>query len=299
MPSAPGNVVHFLETGCTSVKFQFKNSVDPAHPNPPGTRYLVQVYNSNWCTPGYGTCNDPPFPSHVMVGSATVTSQSGSADEALSATVTNISPIIPGEPFKFFGPYFGTVMALSSSGDPTLNSAIGQEVSGNSFSLNQCDTTPGGSPVLDHIDVTPPNVSVTEGQTQPFTAQGYDQFNQPFNIPVTWSVVDNNKAVSNLNSINSSGLFTAGNTPGGFLCWLRAAEWTAPPLSPLCRRGPSDRRRLHFCRLTRMTSRIRARVFASAIPITIRLQTGRFPFCRRAWPLHPATTLTLRIISCR
>ena len=64
---------------------------------------------------------------------------------------------------------------------------------------------------LDHIVVTPSAATVVGGGTQQFTAQGYDASNNPIpNLPFTWSVVNGG------GTINSSGLFTAGATPGTF-----------------------------------------------------------------------------------
>ena len=64
---------------------------------------------------------------------------------------------------------------------------------------------------LDHIVVTPASASVVSGATQQFAAQGYDVNNNPIpNLPVTWSVG------SGGGTILSSGLFTAGSTPGTY-----------------------------------------------------------------------------------
>lgn len=69
-------------------------------------------------------------------------------------------------------------------------------------------TLPGA---LDHIVVTPANATVVTGATQQFTALGYDAEDNPIpNLPFTWSIA------SGGGTINSSGLFTAGSTPGSY-----------------------------------------------------------------------------------
>ncbi|NTU98592.1 hypothetical protein HGA64_01110, partial [Candidatus Falkowbacteria bacterium] len=59
--------------------------------------------------------------------------------------------------------------------------------------------------------ISPSDPSVVTAATQQFTAQGYDASNNPIpNLPVTWSVVNGG------GTINGSGLFTAGSTPGSY-----------------------------------------------------------------------------------
>jgi len=77
-----------------------------------------------------------------------------------------------------------------------------------SFSFPSCS---GVAQVLTSVGVTPANASVTVSKTQQFSATGYDQFGQPMSPQptFTWSV-------NGGGSINAStGLFTAGGTPGG------------------------------------------------------------------------------------
>jgi uncharacterized repeat protein (TIGR01451 family) len=64
---------------------------------------------------------------------------------------------------------------------------------------------------LHHVVVTPSNATVIAGATRQFTAMGYDANNNPIpNLPVTWTVA------SGGGTITSSGLFTAGSTPGTY-----------------------------------------------------------------------------------
>ena len=60
-------------------------------------------------------------------------------------------------------------------------------------------------PVLTSIVVSPANSTIDEGQTQQYSAQGYDQNNQPISASFTWTATSG--------SIDSNGLFT-GSTPG-------------------------------------------------------------------------------------
>jgi hypothetical protein len=69
-------------------------------------------------------------------------------------------------------------------------------------------TLPGA---LDHIVVSPASAAVATGGSQQFTAQGYDASNNPIpNLSFAWAVLNGG------GTINSSGLFTAGSTPGTY-----------------------------------------------------------------------------------
>jgi PKD repeat protein len=64
------------------------------------------------------------------------------------------------------------------------------------------------APVLTTITVSPSSASVQTGETQQFTATGYDQYDQEISIPsLQWSAQGDG-------SIDTSGLFTAGATAG-------------------------------------------------------------------------------------
>jgi hypothetical protein len=66
-------------------------------------------------------------------------------------------------------------------------------------------TVTTAAPVLTTINVTPPKVTLTVGDTQQFTAQGYDQYGNPISgIVYTWS--SSNEAVG---TVNATGLFEA------------------------------------------------------------------------------------------
>lgn len=76
-----------------------------------------------------------------------------------------------------------------------------------SFKFPSCS---GAPPVLTTITVSPASASVPTNGTQQFTATGYDQYGQPMNPQPTFTWT-----VSGGGTISSSGLFTAGATPGG------------------------------------------------------------------------------------
>ena len=63
-------------------------------------------------------------------------------------------------------------------------------------------------PVLTSIDVSPTNATINQGQTQQFSAQGFDQNGDPISTSVSWSAAGG--------TINSNGLFT-GSDNGTFI----------------------------------------------------------------------------------
>lgn len=68
------------------------------------------------------------------------------------------------------------------------------------------------TPALSRIAIVPDTVTVPVGASQQYTAKGYDQYNTqvPLTDTITWSVTGSQ------NTINQTGLLTAGNTPGTF-----------------------------------------------------------------------------------
>jgi PKD repeat protein len=70
---------------------------------------------------------------------------------------------------------------------------------------------------LDHIVVSPSSVTLAPGETQLFTATGYDQYgNEVSGLTFTWEVVNGGGI------IDSSGVFTAGTTAGQYTDTVRA-----------------------------------------------------------------------------
>jgi hypothetical protein len=67
---------------------------------------------------------------------------------------------------------------------------------------------------LASITISPSNSSVALGGNQTFTAQGYDQYNNPVTATLTWSIASGQTAAGSINS--STGVFTAGTTPGTY-----------------------------------------------------------------------------------
>jgi len=76
---------------------------------------------------------------------------------------------------------------------------------------------------LHHITVTPTSVSVQVGQTQQFTATGYDQYdNEITGLSFTWSVVAGGGNITATS--NTTALFTAGETLGTWSSCGRGKE---------------------------------------------------------------------------
>lgn len=77
---------------------------------------------------------------------------------------------------------------------------------------------PPPTPVLTTITVSPSSATLTPGQTRQYTALGYDQNGQSMAFTPTWSVVAGG------GTINSNGLFTAGNSGGTFNNTVKASS---------------------------------------------------------------------------
>ncbi len=74
-----------------------------------------------------------------------------------------------------------------------------------SFEVGTCGSLP--TRVLTSIRISPTNASITQGGTLQYTANGLDQFEDPFPVSPIWSV--------NGGSIDASGVYT-GTVPGAF-----------------------------------------------------------------------------------
>ncbi|MEQ9306213.1 MAG: carbohydrate-binding protein, partial [Marinoscillum sp.] len=74
------------------------------------------------------------------------------------------------------------------------------------FNINYVEGTEADAqqPVLTSITVSPGSASIDQGQTQQFSAQGYDQNGNPMTTTVNWT--------ASAGSINSSGLYTGSTT---------------------------------------------------------------------------------------
>lgn len=72
--------------------------------------------------------------------------------------------------------------------------------------------------ILTTVTIAPAAVILEEGATQQFSAQAYDQYNDPIASGVTYSWAVTN---SNAGNISSSGLFTTGDTPGYYSSVVR------------------------------------------------------------------------------
>ncbi|WP_315820782.1 carbohydrate-binding protein [Paraflavitalea speifideaquila] len=77
-------------------------------------------------------------------------------------------------------------------------------------------------PVLTRITLVPDSATVPPGASHQFKATGYDQFDSLMSLPTTrvWTV----GGVGN--SVDTAGIFTAGNTPGNYLLAITAGAVT-------------------------------------------------------------------------
>ncbi|UOB16790.1 family 16 glycosylhydrolase [Abyssalbus ytuae] len=69
-------------------------------------------------------------------------------------------------------------------------------------------------PVLTSINVTPLSSSIQAGQSQQFSAQGYDQFGNAINVDYTWSATGGNIDQNGLFTSSSDGSFTVTSSNG-------------------------------------------------------------------------------------
>ncbi|MCR9253154.1 MAG: DUF5010 C-terminal domain-containing protein [bacterium] len=69
------------------------------------------------------------------------------------------------------------------------------------FNLNYLDISESQTQILTSLIISPSSVSIDQGATQQFTAQGYDQNGNPMTVTINWS--------ASVGTINSSGLYTA------------------------------------------------------------------------------------------
>lgn len=103
------------------------------------------------------------------------------------------------------GTFTNTVQALTVQGGVIKLGAA---------SVTVATPVPG---VLDHVTVTPASATVMVGNTQQFTAEGFDAAGVAVaGLSFTWSVVAGG------GTINASGLFTAGATAGAFANTVQA-----------------------------------------------------------------------------
>lgn len=84
----------------------------------------------------------------------------------------------------------------------------------NWFSIDNCATPP---PVLTRLELSPDTAELSSGGTQQFTAQGFDENNQPMTLPApVWTVTGSG------NTITATGLLTAGAPTGQYTVTVTA-----------------------------------------------------------------------------
>lgn len=113
----------------------------------------------------------------------------------------------------------GSTVNFSSNGNNASKNSIATFNRAGSYTLACTISDVAGLTIVSSVNVTvnqtlttitvsPASASVTTGATQQFSASAIDQFGQPMSTTFAWSV-------SGGGTINTNGLFTAGNLAGG------------------------------------------------------------------------------------
>lgn len=110
---------------------------------------------------------------------------------------------------------FYTAGGVAGTYSNSVRATVGAVVGMASVVINAVLPPP---PVLTSIEVTPASDVLAPGETQQFTAIGYDQNGAVMAVSPVWSVT------SGGGTISSSGLFTAGSTAGSFSNTIRATS---------------------------------------------------------------------------
>ncbi|MFZ5916947.1 MAG: PKD domain-containing protein [Chloroflexota bacterium] len=133
----------------------------------------------------------------------TVTSFSNSVD-----LTANGSDIQPTSASLGSGVWSGAV-TLTVAGNRVVTATYGSAAGSDTLTVNPDD--------LDHLTVTPDAAALDPGGAQPFSAQGYDAYDNPISgLSYTWAVINGGGTISAI------GLFTAGNPDGLYPDTVRA-----------------------------------------------------------------------------
>jgi hypothetical protein len=214
-PTDPGRVPNLMTIGCGYVQVSFRNS-GATLANPPGTAYREDLYYSSFCGADVHPCATNEY-DYSLFQSTTVYSTAGANNETLTATFTGLDAHTV---------YHGWLTVLSGSGDSALNNLNPIELP-LSFDIDSAGSgfCSKPTPFLNRIEVLPPNQLLLVGQTQVYTALGFDQFGHPYSFPnpLMWSITDShNNPVPG--AIDANGLFTAPNILGGYFVNVKTLD---------------------------------------------------------------------------
>ena len=101
---------------------------------------------------------------------------------------------------------------------------------------------------LTAISVSPASISIATGATQQFTATALDQFGQAMTAAIAWATTAGN-------TITSTGLFTAGATPGGATVTATSGSVSGSAIVTVSAPGKRPPGRAPLSRLSRMVFR--------------------------------------------
>ena len=176
-----------------------------------------------------GDSSPRPDLTTVTVAPGAATIMVGSTQQLAATAKDQNGKIVPGITFAFSSSSaaatvspIGVVKGVSAG--VAIISAVASDKSG-SVSITVTDL-PAPQPVLTHISVSPSTASVTAGQTQSYTAMGYDQFNNPMSgVSFAWAS-DGNPSIASL-----SGNVATGVSPGAVHITASASGISSAPAS--------------------------------------------------------------------
>lgn len=161
-----------------------------------------------FCVPGGGTVNTPPVadingPYSGVTNSAVSFSSAGSNDPdgTISSYLWNFGD---GSTSGSQNPSH----TYTSAGTYNVSLTVTDNEGATDNATTSATITTVTQPVLTTITVTPGTASISVNATQQFSAQGYDQNNNPMSVSFNWSATGG--------TINANGLYTAGTTAGNY-----------------------------------------------------------------------------------
>ncbi len=170
---------------------------------------LIAAMALSGCGGGSGSTGNPiPQPNLATISVAPVTTSImvGASEQLQPVAKDQNGNVMPGITFTFSST--GGAASVSQTGlvkGVAAGSSI-IDVSAGDKSTSLTITVTAPQPVLTQISVSPSTASITAGQSQTYTAVGYDQFNNLMNgITFTWAS-DGNGSVATLNGNVATGV---------------------------------------------------------------------------------------------